>query len=104
MTDESGSDEIFLMVNNRKIWPVDHKFSTIRPGSTEISTVLKGFEAGTSLEIEIWDFDFLSSNDLIGKFPIHLDEPGGPFKTDMVQNTEKTKNARYCIEWELDYL
>jgi len=104
MTDETGSDEIFLMVNDQKIWPVDHKFNTIRPGCTEISIELKDFDTGTLLEIEIWDFDFLSSNDLLGIFPIFLDEPGGPYQTDMIQNSEKTINAKYSIEWELDYM
>jgi hypothetical protein len=104
LTDEKVSDEIFLIVNNRKIWPAKQKYTSVKPRCTEIATKLKEFEAGTTLEIELWDFDYLSSHDLLGKFTILLDEPGGPYQTDMIQNREKTRIAKYSIEWELDYI
>jgi hypothetical protein len=103
ITDESGSDEIFLVVNDQKIWPSNRLFCNVRPGCTRIMVDLKEFDAGTSLDIEVWDFDYLSSNDLLGIIRILLDEPGGPYVTDMIQNRNKTDQARYSIEWELDY-
>ena len=104
ITDETGSDEIYLMVNREKIWPVDRVYCDVGPGRLGILVDLREFDAGTSIDIEVWDYDYLSSNDLLGIVPILLDEPGGPYITDMVQNREKTDKARYSIEWEVDYL
>jgi hypothetical protein len=104
VTDESGSDDIYLMMDHQKIWPEDQKFLPIRPGRTPISVELKGYESGTSIKIEIWDYDYISNNDLLGTVCFLIDEPGGPYITDMIQNQEETEKAKYSIEWELDYL
>lgn len=104
MTDESGSDDIFLVINNQKIWPQDNKYHPVSPGRTPVSIELKEFNAGSLLDIEIWDYDFISSNDLLGTVRLLIDEPGGPYITDMTQNMNETDKAKYSIEWELDYL
>lgn len=104
MTEETGSDDIFLMMDQQKIWPEDQKFIPVQPGRTPVSVELKEYDPGTSVEIEIWDYDLLSSNDLLGTVHILLDEPGGPYLTDMIQNRKETEKAKYSIEWELDFL
>jgi len=104
VTDESGSDDIFLMIDDEKIWPRDHKYHPVSPGRTPVSIELKGYYPGTRIEIEIWDYDFISTNDLLGTVRLLVDEPGGPYLTDMTQNREETDKAKYSIEWELDYL
>lgn len=103
MTDESGSDDIFLMINQQKIWPREHKYQPVSPGRMPVSVELKDLEEGRHVEIEIWDYDFISSNDLLGKVRLLVDEPGGPYITDMIQNIDETDKAKYSIEWELDY-
>lgn len=103
LTDESGFDEIYLVIDNEKVWPMNRRFRIVKPGKTKINIDISGFEAGMQVDVEIWDFDFISRNDLLGKVPLYLDEPGGPYTTDMVQNISKTMKAKYSLEWEIDY-
>ncbi len=103
LTDESGSDEIYLVVDNKRVWPEQGRFHSVRPGQTVINTQVGGFRPGQEIEIEIWDYDYISRNDLLGKVPVYLDEPGGPYITDMIQNEQETEKAKYSIEWEIDF-
>ena len=103
ITDEIGFDDIFLMLNNEKIWPPDKRQQSVKPGRTSIDLEILNLQKGTRLNIEIWDYDIISSNDKLGIFPIHIDEPGGPFVTDMIANSNETDKAKYSIEWEIDF-
>jgi hypothetical protein len=103
MTEEMGFDDIYLVVNNEKIWPENHSFKPVKPGNTEINVELKGLHPNEQLDLEVWDFDYLSSNDLLGKVTLFVDEPGGPFTTDMIPNSVETDKAKYSIVWEIDY-
>jgi len=104
LTDEAGFDDIYLVVDDQKIWPTDKSAYPVKPGKIKIELKLSGYDPGTFLEIEIWDFDYFSSNDLLGKVPLFLDEPGGPYNTDMIQNMNKTQKAKYSIDWEIDFM
>jgi hypothetical protein len=99
-----GFDDVFLVLKGEKIWPKNKRHHPIRPGQTIVNVEIKGFDINTALEIEVWDFDYISRNDLLGKVPVFLDEPGGPFTTDMIQNQMETLKAKYSIEWEIDYV
>lgn len=103
LTDETGFDDLYLVVSNKKVWPKSHRFKAVRPGRTKVNVEIPGFNPGDQIEVEIWDFDYISRNDLLGKVPVFLDEPGGPYTTDMVQNTQETKKAKYSLEWEIDF-
>ncbi|MGF1635550.1 MAG: hypothetical protein ACFCUU_00650 [Cyclobacteriaceae bacterium] len=99
--EESGFDDVFLKFNKKKIWPVDKcqipvRESTITPLDVEIVSI----EPGENIEVEVWDFDYLSPNDLLGTFHIKADA-GGPYSTDMIQNTAETTKAKYTLEWEV---
>ena len=37
ITDEVGFDELYLIVKEEKIWPVDQSYKSINPGSTDIN-------------------------------------------------------------------
>ena len=104
ITDETGFDDVYLKVNGKKIWPKNRRFYPVRPGRTKVNVDLGDFDKNTSLEIEVWDFDYISRNDLLGKVLVFLDEPGGPYTTDMIQNQEETLKAKYSIEWEIDFV
>lgn len=103
VTEERGFDDIYLVLNDEKIWPRKHSFKPVKPGKTTIDVVIGGLESNVQLDLEVWDHDFLSSNDLLGKISLFIDEPGGPFTTDMIPNSMETDKAKYSIVWEIDY-
>ena len=104
ITDEVGFDELYFVVKEEKIWPVNNTYKSVKQGSTEINVNIDNLLPDTQLDLEVWDYDFLSSNDLLGKVPLHIDEPGGPYTTDMIPNIEETDKAKYSIIWEIDFM
>ena len=103
VTDEMGFDEVFLLLNGKKIWPKNHTYKAVKPGRTNINVEIKNLDPNIHFDLEIWDFDYISSNDLLGRVPILIDEPGGPYTTDMIPNSLETEKAKYSIVWEIDY-
>ena len=103
VTEERGFDDIYLVLNGEKIWPPKQLFKPVKPGDTSVDVVIRHLSSNVQLDLEIWDHDFLSSNDLLGKIPLLVDEPGGPFTTDMIPNSMETDKAKYSIMWEIDY-
>ena len=104
ITDEAGFDELYLVIKEEKIWPVNQSYISVNPGSTEINVKIYDLIPNTQLDLEVWDFDYLSSNDLLGIVPLFIDEPGGPYTTDMIPNIEETDKAKYSIIWEIDFM
>ena len=104
ITDEIGFDELYLAVKDEKIWPVNNTYKSVNPGSTEIDVKIYDLLPNTQLDLEVWDYDYLSSNDLLGVLPLFIDEPGGPYTTDMIPNKEETDKAKYSIIWEIDFM
>ena len=104
ITDEIGFDELYLVVKNEKIWPENQLYKSINPGSTNINVKIFDLSPNTQIDLEVWDYDYLSSNDLLGKIPLFIDEPGGPYTTDMILNKKETEKAKYSVTWEIDYM
>jgi hypothetical protein len=104
ITDEIGFDEVYLTVNNEKIWPQNHSYKSINPGSTKIDVKIFDLLPDSQIDLEVWDYDYLSSNDLLGVIPLFIDEPGGPYTTDMIPNKNETEKAKYSVLWEIDYM
>ena len=101
ISDEADADEVFLKYKNARIWPVHHHYESMNKGSKEVNVEIRDLAANTVIEIELWDYDFLSANDLLGTFRLTADKPGGPFNTDFIPNTRKSDRARYNLEWQL---
>ena len=104
ITDEFGFDELYLVVKKEKIWPLNDTYKSVKQGITDININVYNLSPNTWVDLELWDFDFISSNDLLGKMPLFIDEPGGPFTTDMIPNKEETDRAKYSIVWEIDFM
>ena len=102
-TEEHGFDDVFLMMDHKKIWPVDKRQSPVRVGTTVLNVEIPDLDPGSKLDIEVWDYDVISQNDLMGHVPLFIDSPGGPYTTDMIPDPEEAKIARYNIEWEIDF-
>lgn len=103
VTDEMGFDELYLTWNGKRIWPDDHKFSRVKKGRTDINVEITHLGMGSRLELELWDYDYVSANDFLGRITVIADEPGGPYTTDMVPNKTETRKAKYALEWEIDF-
>jgi hypothetical protein len=103
ITDELGFDELYLKLDGEKIWPPDHKYQQVKAGRTKVNINIKNLNPKTKLDLEIWDYDYFSADDLLGKVMVIADEPGGPFTTDMIPNFSETQKAKYSIDWEIDY-
>jgi hypothetical protein len=99
--EENEFDDVYLNYNGVKIWPEEKKHHPVREHTiTALEIDLNPVETGQKIVIELWDFDFLSPDDLYGTFQLVAD-PGGPYSTDLSLNYKETKKARYVLEWEV---
>jgi len=98
--EESDGDEVFLKLNGKKIWPEGEKYHQMKDQSAEVNVVVPALKVNEFVEMEVWDYDFWSPNDLMGKIRMLIDKPGGPYTTDM-QLAESDQMARYSIVWEI---
>lgn len=69
--------------------------------STPLDVEISGLSVGQEIVIELWDFDWLSSNDLLGVFKLEVPGLIGTYATDMTLNLAETQKAKYTLEWEV---
>lgn len=97
LSDEEA-DEVFLIHNKNRIWPTDKKYIEMKDTELKIGVDL-AVERNTMLELELWDYDTWTPNDLLGTFKLLADERGGPFTSDLITNSGVS--AKYSLEWEV---
>lgn len=97
--DESDKDEMYLKYNGEKIWPKENKFNRLDAGEkVEINLEMEMSEGWQ--EVELWDYDYISRNDLLGKFRFKVDRQIGEFNTSMTL-LENGSPASYVLDWEI---
>lgn len=97
LSDESDGDEIYIISNNEKIWPVDSNFETVTAETTSLNLEYN-IEKGDEMRIELWDYDTFSANDHLGEIVIKA-EAHGHFVNEF---SKKGKDkSRYALEWEI---
>ena len=99
-SDESDADEVFIKLNNNKIWPNKKSYVSMKGGAEELNIRITDLAESSDLNIELWDYDLFSANDLLGSFRLVIDKPGGPYNTDLALNKENVL-AKYNLEWEI---
>jgi hypothetical protein len=98
--DENDGDEVFLKLNKNKVWPLDSKYIKVKEGEYKIAHNIEGVNKDTTVDFELWDYDFITPNDKLGTFTMLVNERGGPFKTDM-KVAKGADDAKYSLEWEV---
>lgn len=98
--DEEDQDEIFLKLNDKKIWPAKSKFERIGVDD-KLDIKLAGKFNGSTLALELWDYDYTSRNDHLGTFHLELNEPPGNYGTILTPNDDVTDHADYMLNWTL---
>jgi hypothetical protein len=99
--DESDADEVFIMLNGKKIWPAKRSYVPMKGGAEELNVRIKDLEVNSIANIELWDYDLFSANDLLGSFRLVVDKSGGPYNTDLTVNKSENIQAKYNLEWEI---
>ncbi len=100
-SDESDADEVFIKMNDKKIWPPKRTYVSMKGGSEELNIRIKDISENSSVNIELWDYDLFSANDLLGNFKLVVDKTGGPYNTDLLVNKNENVQAKYNLEWEI---
>lgn len=95
-TDETDKDEIYLKVYDKKIWPVKSKFYPIDTDE-EVSIQLSFDVTAGKLSIDLWEFDFIGSNEILGSFIFRTDQPGS--FSEMMSNLKG--ESSYVLNYEV---
>ena len=97
--DEIDKDELYLKMNGKKIWPEGEIYHRVDTGDkVEVNLDLL-LSVGWN-EIEVWDFDYLSKNDLLGVFKFNITDVAGSYSTSM-RLLERNSTASYYLYWEV---
>jgi hypothetical protein len=97
LPDESDGDEIYIILNGQRIWPKEEKYKTIVDKETALDFAME-INKGDSLELELWDYDVLSRNDLLGKLTL-VASAHGKYLVDFVKTGPD--KSKYGLEYEL---
>ncbi|MFK7954141.1 MAG: hypothetical protein AB8B73_14930 [Ekhidna sp.] len=97
--DEIDKDEMYLKINGKKIWPEGELYHRVDTGDVAKVDLELDVSDGWN-EIEVWDFDFVSLNDLLGVFKFKADTTPGQYSTSMTL-LEKNSTASYLMVWEI---
>jgi hypothetical protein len=100
LCDETDKDEVYLVKDGERIWP-EKVFDRMDCGDRRAINVTLSHQGDAPLQIQLWDFDFLSPNDLLGIFSIHLTQNDvGSYSTTLAK-ADMNSTASYILEWEV---
>ncbi len=99
LPDEIDKDEMYLKMNGEKIWPKGSIYYRVDTGDVAPVDLTLEVQQGWN-EVELWDFDYLSRNDFLGKFRFKVDNNPGVY-TNTMELVEKNSTASYVLDWEI---
>ena len=95
-TDETDKDEIYLKIDEEKIWPIKGKFHAIDIDE-EVSIDLQLSAPSGSNTIDLWEYDYIGSNEILGSFELEIGEKGS--FSEMMSNLKG--EASYILNYEV---
>ena len=97
--DEIDKDELYLKMDGKKIWPAGNRYYRVDTGDrVDVGLEIEVAEGWN--EIEVWDYDYTSRNDLLGAFKFNVHDAPGDYSTSMTL-LEKDSTASYYLYWEI---
>ena len=97
---ETDKDEIFLKYRGEKIWPKSSKF--MRIDANETLDINLSIDATTIwMEIELWEYDYLSKNDHLGDFVFKSSDYPGEYTNELKVSDEFIDKAKYSLLLEI---
>lgn len=99
LPDEIDMDEIYLKHKGEKVWPKRSIYFRVDTGHVAPVNLTLEVEKGW-VEVELWDFDYLSRNDFLGIFRFKVDGKVGEY-TNSMDLVEVNSTASYILDWEI---
>lgn len=81
----AGADDLYIKVNGSKVWP-SGKYKDIN--SQQTKDVEYSLPLNSQVTIQLWEYDTISSDDLLGYLTLGSDHQSGNF-TYLVQNRDE---------------
>ncbi|MEQ9023410.1 MAG: hypothetical protein RLN82_11765 [Pseudomonadales bacterium] len=100
--EESDKDEIYLMLQGKKIWPQNKKYLKIDVDEMLPVGLKFNIKGPGIMKLELWEYDVTSKNDHLGTF--HLDFKNldsGNFTELLIRNEAGAEKASYYLNWEM---
>lgn len=98
---EERYDDIFMIHEGKQIWPVDKRHEDVPIGTMPLDVEIRDVDPNKELEIEIWDHDKLSPNDLYGHARLVPGTDTGMLYTVDMKPYSESEVARFSIDWEV---
>ena len=97
---EKDKDEIFIKYKGKKIWPVKGKFNKIDTNQT-IPITVEIKDPTIWVELELWEYDYLSKNDHLGYFNFKSQAYPGEYTAEMSATDKFEGLAAYTLNWQV---
>ena len=96
---ETDKDEIFIKFRGEKIWPAKTKFDRIDADQT-IHLNLDIDAVTIWMEIELWEYDYMSKNDHLGDFVFKSSNYRGEYNSEL-KPLDGFEEVSYTLNWEI---
>jgi len=97
---ETDKDEIYLKFRTEKIWPSGAKFVKIDTNDTvDVNLVLD--ISTISVEIELWEYDYLKKDDHLGDFIFMSSNYSGQYSSELKVSDEWVGKTKYTLRYEI---
>lgn len=96
---EADGDEIFIKYKDEKIVPQDALFIRMTSDAVPLNVEIELAADDKWVELELWDYDTFSPNDILGSFRLLVDEVAENFTAEL-HRTPNSK-GKYLLNWSV---